>query len=1071
MTVLFSDLVGSTALATRLGDDEADRVRRSITDIEARAVERGGGQVVKRLGDGMMAVFTSAAAALDAAVELQQRTMMLASNQPTWGVQLRIGVAAGEVIEEHDGDWHGTPVVEAARLCSACSPSDVLVGDVVISLVGSRGGFTFHPAEEFDLKGLGARRASRLLIPTLVDERGPAAWPLPPELDRAVGGPFVGRDSHLELLIDELKRASAGERRTVLVRGEPGIGKTRLAAELARRAQADGVRVVFGRCDEELPGAFDPVAGVARALVNVADDELLAAHLAAHGGNLSTITPALAGRVADVPPPSRTDPQTDRLMVAEALADLVTRHAATGPLVIVLDDLHWITRAGMTMVRHLIADIAPGGVLVVITYRDTDLDRTHPFAAALADLRRLPGVSRLDVRGLHHDDVRLLLERLAGHELASGTEPLVDELVAETEGNPFFLGEVLRHLIQVGALVQHDHRWTLTRPISELGIPEGVKEVIGRRLSRLPDGADSVLATAAVIGRRFELDLLRWVHPGDDLFEALDAAVDASLIEETPTGYTFSHALVSQTLLEELTVTRRARIHHDIARALSEHCDTDAERLPELAYHWTRAARVGSVDTALDYCSRAASQAAERFQWEQAISFSQQGLDLLGPAEHPSTDAVRLKLMIAPTGSAWFATEGEIAARAKRAEILTVVERIGDQSAYVDLAVSFTMMNREGDEYLLDKALDVLSPAEDPARFFNLFGQRTFLLFNQSDLDLDQLDAFVQRLYDHHGGTPEGITVLDRARLGVLQMTAIIDPDLHRATSHDWTNYVWARSASFMPHDYVLGSIALRAGDTARARLHFSQLSEITRATGQAVWGELEDSFFGFIQDLREGRLADFAEVAADPPALYRITEAGIGTLVYLEFVFAALTRTRIDRTDAFELAGFGAFRVLTAEALCLNGALDEAQELVDGLVIGRNWVLLGIATHATNVAYFLGDQRLAAHALDRLQPFAGQFAHFAMSGWIDGAIDRMLGINEATLGNIDAAIPLLEAAIEQETALGATTLVAMSHEWLARIAFDAGRRELAHTHAMAGQALGEQIGATALAERCRRYR
>ena len=177
----------------------------------------------------------------------------------------------------------------------------------------------------------------------------------------------------------------------------------------------------------------------------------------------------------------------------------------TDPLILVLDDIHWSDKPSLLLLRHILRSASPMRLLVLATYRDTDLDRSHPLAEVLADLRREPGVVRLDLAGLDQSEVMELMEATAGHELDEPAAGLAQAVQLETQGNPFFVGEVLRHLAESGSIVQVDGRWTSTLTLGQIGIPEGIREVVGRRLSLLSDAANKALAVAAVIGAQFDL--------------------------------------------------------------------------------------------------------------------------------------------------------------------------------------------------------------------------------------------------------------------------------------------------------------------------------------------------------------------------------------------------------------------------------------------------------------------------------------------------------------------------------------------------------------------------------------
>jgi predicted ATPase len=255
-------------------------------------------------------------------------------------------------------------------------------------------------------------------------------------------------------------------------------------------------------------------------------------------------------------------------------------------ILVILDDLHWADAPTLSLLRHVVGAGAATRMLIVGTYRDSDLSREHPLTALLADLHRERGVRRLRLEGLGGEDVLALMEAIAGHELDENGRELAAEITRETAGNPFFAGELLRHLTESGAIVSQDGgRWRLMGEVADLGLPQSVREVIGRRVERLGADARTALSAASVIGRDFDIELLgAIVDLGEArLLDLLERTVGAALLREDSERagrFTFTHALVEYTLYEDLGRTRRARLHRQVAEALEEQCGDDpGERL------------------------------------------------------------------------------------------------------------------------------------------------------------------------------------------------------------------------------------------------------------------------------------------------------------------------------------------------------------------------------------------------------------------------------------------------------------------------------------------------------------
>jgi class 3 adenylate cyclase len=632
VSILFTDLVGSTELASTVGDAVADDLRRRHFADLREAIAATGGTEVKTIGDAIMVSYGGAADAVAGAVAMQRAIERRNRTLETARLEMRVGVSVGDATFE-DGDWFGTPVIEASRLCATANGGQILVSELVRALAGSR--------SEFELRQLGTRELKGLPQPVAVCEvewrvaRSSTTLPLPAFVDTAPGFPFAGRHEAFDLLLAAWKESWEGARRAVLVSGEPGIGKTRLVTELVRHTHDEGTTILWGRCDEELGAPFEPFAEALQHYAHHVPPEQLRAELGPLGGELTRVLPELSSRVPGLAEPVASDPETERHRLFEAVTDLLGELSQEGAAILVLDDIHWSDKPSLLLLRHVLRAATPMRLLVLCTYRDTDLDRTHPLADVLADLRRVPGVTRLDLDGLDTSEVTALMEATAGHELEDAGIELAAALHAETQGNPFFVGEVLRHLAESGAIVQRDGRWTSDLTLADVGIPEGIREVVGRRLSRLSDATNRALAVAAVIGATFDLSTIEVAGgpQGDELFDALDEAAQHALVRAVPGAhgrYAFAHALVRSALYEELTTNRRVRMHWQVACALeARHAQHIDDHLDELAHHFAEGALAGDPGKAVEYCRRAGARADTELAFEAAARHYEAALGAL----------------------------------------------------------------------------------------------------------------------------------------------------------------------------------------------------------------------------------------------------------------------------------------------------------------------------------------------------------------------------------------------------------------------------------------------------------
>jgi class 3 adenylate cyclase len=652
VTILFTDLVGSTALASQLSLEAANDVRRVHFSVLRQAIAATGGKEVKNLGDGLMVAFSSTSSALACAVAMQQGIER--SNRRTGqGLGLRAALSCGEATWEAD-DYFGDPVVEAARLCAQAQGAQILVSDIVRAMAGRRSPHSFRSLGTLTLKGLPEPVGTFEVGWEPVDEQeiAPHGVPLPSRLATRPATGVIGRSEQATLLADALKRVAAGDgREVVLVSGEPGMGKTTLAAQLARAAFEAGACVLLGRCDEEVGAPYAPFLEALHQFVSHAPEEVLWEHVRSYGGELVKMIPALRDRLGRLPSTQSTDPDTERYLLYGAVVGLLAQASSWHPVVLILDDLQWADKPSLQLVRQVVASEKPTRLLIVGTYRDSELSGSHPLTENLVALRREPNVSRVELKGLDDSEVLAFVEAAAGYDLDDEGVGLAHAVYRETDGNPFFVGEVLRHLVESGSINQDaTGRWTSTGSIEDLVLPESVVQVIGSRVGRLGDGARQALSLASVIGREFDLGLLSGAtdRSEDDLIDILDRAATNDLVREVtdvPGRFSFSHALIQHTLFQDMGATRRVRAHRRVAEALEAICGDDpGERVGELAYHWASATQPVDALKAVSYSRQAAEAALASLAPDEAVRYFTQALHYLG--QQAPDDVLRMDLLI-----------------------------------------------------------------------------------------------------------------------------------------------------------------------------------------------------------------------------------------------------------------------------------------------------------------------------------------------------------------------------------------------------------------------------------------
>ena len=638
-TVLFTDIVGSTDLSVAHGD-RYNEARRAHDAVLRTAIESNRGTVVKGLGDGVMATFDGVADGVAAARAAQQALHRLNRRRPEPALSIRVGLSVGDVTFE-DGDCFGEPVVQAARLCASAEGGQILTTSVVRALAGGARAAGFDELGPLALKGLPDPVDA---VEVLWDRPDGTAVALPARLATDLPA-FVGRAAELQELHDAFRSVGDHQRRrVVLVAGEPGVGKTTVVSHAIRLWYDAGATVAMGRCEEDLRAPYRPFADAIAHLVAGAPPEVLQAHVARHGASLLPLAPGLARRVEHLPSAASTDPESERFLLFAAVADLLAAMSEAAPLVLLLDDLHWADAGTASLLRSLATAPEPARLLILGTFRSEELAPEHPMGQALAAFRRADAVSRLQLGGLASGDIVELVERWTGASGGTGAVRLADDLVAETDGNAFFVTEVMRHLDETGQLADLSGS---ARSDASL-MPESVREVLGERVARLGSEADGILASAAVIGMEFALPLLAAVTGLADakLLATLDEASAAALVREAsdvPGRFAFTHALVQHAILANIGASREAALHRRVAEVLETDHDGTVP-VAELARHWLQATNVSDGLRARDWAVRAGEAALEALAPGDAVAYFRQAL-LLHDQLRNADVAMRIDLL------------------------------------------------------------------------------------------------------------------------------------------------------------------------------------------------------------------------------------------------------------------------------------------------------------------------------------------------------------------------------------------------------------------------------------------
>ncbi len=845
--------------------------------------------------------------------------------------------------------------------------------------------------------------------------------PLPPRLVVASATNVVGRQAEQQRLRALWKQAEEGSLRVGMLGGEPGIGKTSLAATLATEAWESGGIVLYGRCDDGLGLPYQPWVEAFSHLIRHGPDALLEGHLTTRFAELARLLPELSERTG-VEASTVLPDESERYLLFGAVVDLVNNCSTIAPTLLVLDDLHWADRPTVQLLRHVVTSDSQWRVMIVGTFRDSELGGDHPLAEALATFHREQGVDRFSLRGLGDLDLMEMLESHLREDLPDDAIPLRNALLEETGGNPFFVSEMLRHLRETGAVTQAGDERSMDRQHLDLtGLPVSLREVIGHRVGRLGRSAVQWLTMAAVIGRDFDIELLASVVNIDqaDLVTPLESAVEAGILVEGPVAgqFSFAHALTGRALYQDLSVLRRARAHRSVAEAIEDQCGGDvAHRVGELAFHWANATQPQELGKAIDYAQRAGDRALLQLAPDEAARWYGEALQLLDH-EDPDNTARRASLLV-QLGEAQRQT-GSPEHRATLLEAARLASDADDTETLVRAALAnnrgFHSSTSSGDEErvaVLRLALERLGDIDTPerARLLAVLSAETlhFLLF-------DERFALAVAAVECARRAGDPITLAD-----VLVRS-------HESISMPGTldlRVAWAQEAcDIAPEDNhflrwlvhgVRSIVAHESADLTAMRQSLEIFKTEAERIGQPLCLWVNQIYQSWNQilvgDLAEAeRLSEEALHAGlasgEPDALFlygtqiidiRFCQGRMGELLPL------MEQMTID------YPGPTAFRALHCLSAAEAGDLELARDLVDrdltsGLEVyeGATWLTAQVAWAIAAVRCNHGEA--AQFIYDRLVPWHGKIATIAITAGM-GCVDRALGILATHLGDFGLA-------------------------------------------------------------------
>jgi DNA-binding SARP family transcriptional activator len=857
---------------------------------------------------------------------------------------------------------------------------------------------------------------------------------------------FIGRRAELDVVRAARRKAGAGEQHLVLITGEPGIGKTRLTAEIARECDADGDLVLHGRWDEE---PLCPYQAFREALGRYS----LRIPEALVQADVGGLVPVLARIVPEVlesqgaQPAARGEGEGDRYQVFDAVNRWIRAIAGRRRLVLVLDDMHWADRPSLLLLEYLLRSSTQAPVLVVATYRQTDANVPGWFSESLAGIRRTTSVESIALGGLSPAETQELLEAAIGRALSDHEVTGAANLQRHTGGNPFFLQEVVRDLREAGRSLE---AWSVANA-EELMLPERMRDVVRWRLRQLSAVCMRVLSAASALGDEFDIGTVGSAIECDEetLLLALDEARLAGVVTESSREFDthrFTHAVVRQALYHELGLSRRTRLHRQLGKSLEIRYGADTRRhASELAHHYYMGASAGGVSDALRYLRLAADDALQQVAYEAAADHLGRALELV--TEYRASDVVERCQLLVAIGKACVKAGRNSEANTRFLEAFEIARGCGRTDLLAEAALGHGGALPAGSEpnerarELLESALAELPLQDGSARALVLGRLAQWGHFDRSRDErqrlTDEAVAMARRL-----GDPETLAAVLRYRYWA--MDGPDDIDLQIAVAKE----IAGLGEKIGDGEIILHGLKcelharFELGDYDASRRVAADLGALAVQIQQPEYLRLVYMWDSLVAGA-EGRYADAERNAAEAAAILERTEHPQLYALYvgLSLPWRWLQGRMEELRPLLELGKTGRAslgeRALVAWVASEIGERDQAEAVMADLdpaeVTGgdRNfhwWFLMvGLAQTALN----LGDRRWAATLYDLIEPYADHNCRAGQATFL-GAASLQLGGLALLLGHEELAIGHLEAALTRHTDMEAWPLAAMTKHVLA---------------------------------------
>jgi DNA-binding SARP family transcriptional activator/tetratricopeptide (TPR) repeat protein len=854
---------------------------------------------------------------------------------------------------------------------------------------------------------------------------------LPRPLQPAVGQlPFTGREQQLAFVAGSWADVAAGARRVVVLAGEAGIGKTRVAAELAARVHDEGALVLYGRCDEGLAVPYQPFVEALRGVLQTVDGDHLRSELGGLAAELGRLLPELT----DWGSPAPADAESARFALFEAVVAVLDVATAQQRMLLVIDDVHWAAPATLLLLRHVIRCERPLTLLILVTFRSTELGPDEPLAKLLADLQRDNSAPRIVLGGLDERAIDTLLRAAVGPALADQAAQLGATVHAQTAGNPFFVRELVAHLLETNALTAISEGPAAALLPGKLDIPEGLRNVIGHRVARLSQPARQLMTIASVAASTIDVSLLQALLPENHglLLDALDEAVAAGLLVESERGeVAFAHALVRQAIYENLSTARRLHLHRRLGEALEAQGNTQ-KHVEALAHHFAQLALHGETDKAITYAIAAGHAATARLAYEDAAAHFQRGLDILDHTEAP--DARRHLDLLLGLGHTHWSTGASDKARHAFKQAADIAHGIGDAAAAAKAALGFSgpfFFEVDADstsysEVLLQRALAMLDEHDDTALRARLMGRLAITRsYDGDEHDHRELAyhalAIARRANDKRVLTDVLATCYSATR-------GPDDPDQHLQMARELTRL--AEDVGDLPplaygRAWVIGHL-LEQGDidaVLRELDHLEQLAQARNdrfvrwllAAVQAMLAHIQGQL-GHAETFALEALAQWAEWTNRPQSAPAAQVFAVQMIVLRREQGRLEELVELAAANVEQSPDVSTWRCALANIYAELGDRDRAarqlQLLGDLASLPRDAFWLASITLVGTAASFLDDHSRARQAYELLLPHAHTCV-VTLSILCEGSTSRPLGMLATTLGRYDDAEQHFEAALE----------------------------------------------------------